>query len=197
MQGSSSLFPQEPINSTEHNAGGKVKHLLAAGMRGYAVFSGPDNCYRTLLWRKWGDNKAPYVLFIGMNSSTADGMFNDPTVCREIAFARDLQFTTYYKCNVSPYRATNPDDLRHAAVPLQTADNTATVMRAALVAKLVIAAWGALPPLLREHGRELGHKLWQCKIEIHCLGTTKDGSPRHPLYLPKTAKVRKWSQWAQ
>ena len=69
-----------------HDPGGKVRLVLPDGMRAGATFCGPSNCYRTLLWREWGDEGAPYALWIGMNPSTADATVDDRTVRREIGF---------------------------------------------------------------------------------------------------------------
>ena len=45
-----------------------------------------DKLYRYSLWRIW-DDKKPYVLFIGLNPSTADETEDDPTIRRCIGFA--------------------------------------------------------------------------------------------------------------
>jgi len=50
---------------------------------------------------------------------------------------------------------------------------------------VVIAAWGA-HPLAREEWRTLPD------IALRCLGTTKSGAPKHPLYLPATATLEAW-----
>jgi hypothetical protein len=52
---------------------------------------------------------------------------------------------------------------------------------------LVIAAWGIHGSLLSrdDYVIESFHKL-------HCLGVTKDGHPRHPLYLPADARPQRY-----
>lgn len=48
---------------------------------------------------------------------------------------------------------------------------------------LTIAAWGA-HPAARERGFEVAQMLKDAGRFLHCLGTTKDGFPLHPLYRP-------------
>lgn len=55
-------------------------------------------------------------------------------------------------------------------------------------AGLILAAWGV-------HGVHLGQAGWatgtirdDLGLQLHALGTTKDGHPRHPLYMPKSAQ---------
>lgn len=70
------------------------------------------------------------------------------------------------------------------------ASNDEWVKEAKYRATQIVCAWGSLHPKLRRrtsnvlralHGREL-----------FCLGTNKDGSPKHPLYLPAVAKPIHW-----
>ena len=51
-----------------------------------AVFAG-DRTHRLYLWRRWEKN-GPWVMFIGLNPSTADERLNDPTVRRCMGFAQ-------------------------------------------------------------------------------------------------------------
>lgn len=55
---------------------------------------------------------------------------------------------------------------------------------------LVVAAWGAgaLDPLLPK-----SKALWGCVAPFHCLGTTKEGAPRHPLYVRSDQPLERWS----
>src|ERR1700691_893264 len=64
---------------------------FVAEMRMGAVFS-PCRRYRYALWREWGvlpgmPDKG-YVLFVGLNPSTADETRDDATIRRCIAFAQ-------------------------------------------------------------------------------------------------------------
>ena len=99
------LFPDE-----RHDAGGKVKTKLPAGMYGDALFCGDREEFRPFLRRWVGQEQFPdrWVCFIGMNPSTASADFNDPTITREWGFTVREGFSAYVKHNVSDYRATHP-----------------------------------------------------------------------------------------
>jgi hypothetical protein len=52
-----------------------------------------------------------FVLFVGLNPSTADAMQDDPTIRREVDFARRWGYDWYLKGNVYAYRSTDPKRL--------------------------------------------------------------------------------------
>ncbi|KYB45746.1 hypothetical protein AB664_34185 [Brucella anthropi] len=66
-----------------HDPGGKVRLKVKSEIRSDAIFSACGR-YRRLLKREWdGAEKEGYVLWIGMNPSTADFNVDDPTVFKE------------------------------------------------------------------------------------------------------------------
>jgi hypothetical protein len=146
-----------------------------------AVFS-PCDDYRFTLWRRWGDG--PVAAFIGLNPSTADEVHNDPTVRRCIGFAMDWGMGGMIMLNIFAYRATLPADMKSVADPVGALTNEYLV-RYADVADVVVAAWGV-------HGAHLerGDAVASLVADLTCFGTTKDGHPRHPLYLRKDAQHR-------
>ncbi len=97
--------------------------------------------------------------------------------------------------NLFAWRATDPRDMKRAADPVGSA-NDATIRRLAKLAAVNIAGWGA-------HGDHLGRDkavraiLAAEGVTLHALGFTKDGHPRHPLYLPKAAEPRVWAYGQQ
>jgi hypothetical protein len=141
-----------------------------------AVFS-PCEAYRYALWRRWGD--APLAAFIGLNPSTADEVQNDPTVRRCIGFAKDWGMGGMIMLNIFAYRATLPDDLKAQDEPVG-AHTDLYICRFAEEAAVVVAAWGV-------HGefRQRGEAVAARLARLQCLGRTKHGHPRHPLYLRK------------
>lgn len=173
-----------------HDPGGKVRLALPRGMRGGATFMGPGDCYRLMLWREWGREAARYVLFIGMNPSTASADFNDPTVAREIGFTQRLGLTAYRKVNVSAYRCTDPKGLRDA--PIRCGQNLPVILDAAQNAVRVVVAFGTLKGPMRTLAEEVVSELRAAGVTLWCLGTTADGSPRHPLYLRRNAELVRW-----
>lgn len=179
------LFP-----STAHDPGGKVRTRLPAGMTGGATFCGPGDCYRTLLWRSWGPEDAAAALFIGMNPSTADAMLNDPTITREVGFTRSWGMTRYYKANVSAYRATDPKRL--AGAPIDCPENVETILGVAVQVARVVMACGALSGPMLALFKALVRDLTEWGVPLWCLGTTKGGFPRHPLYLASATPLEPW-----
>ena len=175
-----------------HDPGGKVRLALPESMRGGATFSGPGDCYRTMLWRQWGDEGAPYALWIGMNPSTADATADDPTVRREIGFTQRMGLTAYRKANVSAYRCTDPKRLPPDM--LRCDENLPTILDAARNAERVILAFGVLKGTMRELAAEIVAVLAK-EVPLYCLGLTEDGSPKHPLYLKSTAGLIHWWGW--
>ena len=156
-----------------------------------AKFS-PDGRYRYILARNLGFQGDGRVTFVMLNPSTADEHRNDPTVQRCVNFGRAWGYGWLYVVNLSPLRATDPNDL--LAEGPEPADvwetNVDYIQKAVSLSDLVVAAWGV-------HGEAEGRAervldaLLRKGWEVHCLGTTKHGHPRHPLYIPKaTAPVR-------
>lgn len=175
------LFP-EPQH---HSPGGKTSLPLLPGVYGAAQLS---DCrrYRTALFRWWTDGDAfkvfdrDFILWIGMNPSTADHNIDDPTLRRWQSFARREGLKAMVVCNVMDWRATNPRDLLDLPLPV-SADNVELIRRYSKDAAKVVACWGAVHPKLQRHVPRILTAL--DGIDIWCLGRTASGFPRHPLYL--------------
>jgi len=144
----------------------------------------PCRTWRYTLHRIW-DKGRGLLMVVGLNPSTADEVRNDPTVTRCINYARAWGFGGLVMMNAFAVRGTNPRVLREVPDPVGP-DNDFWLSRMAREARLIVAAWG-------------NHGLWlerQTKVlslidrEVYCLGVTKQGAPRHPLYLRKDAEPR-------
>ncbi|KUR71217.1 hypothetical protein AQZ52_11140 [Novosphingobium fuchskuhlense] len=169
--------------------------------------------YRYRLWREWRNHPAPAMwdmwtddlglpvvdgageqlgeplacVFVMLNPSTADGHTDDPTVRRCVGFAQRLGFDRLEVVNLFAYRATDPHELLalgHQDDPVGVRNQRA-VAKALDSAGMIICAWGA-------HGGHLGQDQtilgWidtsnQRGAPVMALGLTKNGHPRHPLYL--------------
>lgn len=144
-----------------------------------AVFS-HDRRYRYELWRQWEGRG--FCCFIGLNPSTADENTDDPTIRRCIGFARQWGYGGLCMLNLFAFRATDPELMKREPEPIGVSNN-ATLARICSEASVVVAAWGV-------HGAHMGRGLEVMRgiLNLHCLGLTKDGFPKHPLYLPKDAK---------
>lgn len=178
-----------------HDPGGKVR-IPIGDMSASAEFSACGR-YRHTLWRTWSAlrEEAPFVLWIGLNPSTADATHDDPTIRREINFTRRLGFESMCKVNLADWRATNPRDLFAPGVTPCSPDNIRAITANASVAERVIVAFGAVPPRLRGHAERVVHLLLGQGIALWCLGTTQDQSPRHPLYVKADAPLVRWGGW--
>jgi hypothetical protein len=146
-------------------------------MKCSATFS-PCRRYRYDLWRRWSDNDGPYAMFIGLNPSTADETKDDPTVRRCINFAKSWGYSALCMTNIFAFRATDPQKMKVEPFPIGGIENDNTLRAHSESAGIVIAAWGV-------HGTHLerDQEVMQLVPTLHCLGITKAGHPRHPLYI--------------
>ena len=147
-----------------------------AGSGRTTVFSA-CRAYRYTLWREWIGGSG-YLQMIGLNPSTADEVLDDPTIRRCINFAKSWGFSALCMTNAFAYRATDPHVMKANADPIGP-ENDRWLVDVAQDAGLIVAAWG-VHGVHRNRQAELGRLL---PARLHCLGTTKDGQPKHPLYL--------------
>lgn len=125
-------------------------------------------------------------MFIGLNPSTADETEDDPTIRRCISFARDWGYGGVFMLNLFAFRATVPSDMFKAKNPIGPL-NDSRLEFFSEQCEQVVAAWGV-------HGahQERGKRVsaFPCfHGKLFCLGTTKQGHPRHPLYLKRDTKL--------
>lgn len=146
--------------------------------------------YRYRLHRGEGPRRLAFVM---LNPSTADAFTDDPTIRRCSAFALREGYRGIDVMNLFAWRAADPSELARAEDPIGP-DNTIWLDQLAGDHRhgWIVCAWGAAKgidsqiracvPLLRAHGARLV-----------CLGTTKDGAPRHPLYVRGDTAIEDWS----
>lgn len=140
-----------------------------------------DKKYRYLLWRKW-DFSLPCVVWIMLNPSTADANKDDATIRRCIGFAQRWGFGGIDVVNLFAYRATNPRDLFEAGDPVGPEnDSMINAMLEGRNDDLFMAAWGCFPKYLGNRDKDVLDLLKSRRVE--CLGVTKEGYPKHPVYL--------------
>ena len=150
--------------------------------RSDAVFS-DDARYRYTLLRSW-EMTGPQVCFCMLNPSVADHLVDDATIRRCLAYARDWGYGSLQVTNLFAYRATNPALLREVDDPVGPQNNH-TILDAAFHADRVIIAWGT-HGTYRERDQQVLALLERADCEPYHLGLTREGQPRHPLYLRKT-----------
>jgi len=139
--------------------------------------------YRYTLTRNW-DEKKSVLPFIMLNPSTADADIDDPTIRRCIGFAKIKNAGGIIVGNLCAYRVTDPAELQEADDPFGPL-NVECLQGIADDAKRsimpVVCAWGA-------HGSQYRAAsvivLFRSRgVRLICLGMTKEGQPRHPLYV--------------
>jgi len=178
------------VNSAAHNPGGCVRLQVNPSIVTDAEFSSCGR-YRPWLSRVW-DSNLPAILFVGMNPSVADLEVDDPTVRKETGFAQRWGYGSLIKCNVMDYRATNPRHLVEPGVIPCSSRNLPAISQCLSRVQAVVAAWGVLPQSLRSHSCAANALLQKSGLPVWCLGTTKDNSPRHPLYLSNQSQRQQY-----
>ena len=152
-----------------------------------------DGMYRYLLGRgvqtmdeSQGCQMSPIVVFIGLNPSTADEHTDDPTIRRCMGFMKAWGFTGMYMVNLFAYRATDPNELRSVADPVGPENDEWIDGTIDGTSDFSVAIWGTNGSYMGR-GKEVAgeHK------RLKCLGLTKGGHPKHPLYLRKDTEL-KW-----
>lgn len=148
-----------------------TRHMLARE----AVLSS-DGRYRYRLLRRW-DYSLPRLGWVMLNPSTADAKVDDPTILRCMDFADRWGYGGIVVRNLFALRATNPATLLADNDPVgpDNLDHLEEVKADPLTVaawgahRAAADAWGLIGPFLRG-------------VNLVCLGTTKAGAPRHPLY---------------
>lgn len=153
-----------------------------------AVYSDCES-YRYSLTRVW-DPEGRKALFVMLNPSTATEVQNDPTVERCERRARALGFGAFQVTNIFAWRDTDPRKMRAAVDPVGP-ENDAAILEGVQWADQVIAAWGThgshleRGPTVETLLRNTGHPLFH-------LGLTKNGHPKHPLYIAYSQQPEAW-----
>lgn len=148
-------------------------------MKGSAVIS-DDGRYRYRLERDNLGGKLS-VAFICLNPSTADAEINDPTVRRLMGYAMKWNMGSLLLGNLFAYRSTKPSKLKIVKDPIGP-ENDEYLLDIARRSAMTIAAWGTHGGFLFRDAAVI--KLFkEADIPLHCLGLTKQGFPKHPLYL--------------
>jgi len=178
-----------------------MKRLDLSQPRG-AVFSG-NRTYRYVLWRVWHsyrparvvqtgkrkDHKQwPLLLYLGLNPSTANEITDDPTIARLTRRAWDGAFGGLLAANLCAFVADDPERLLTAREPVGLWTDEYIRGLAEMVKEtrgVVLVGWGQLFSAGRfKFLQERADVVLKMVPEPYCLGQTKDGYPRHPLYIP-------------
>lgn len=126
-----------------------------------------------------------------LNPSTATELQNDPTVERCERRARALGFGGFKVTNIFAWRDSDPRKMRAAKAPIGS-ENDAAIQEACAWADQVIAAWGTHGAYLNR-GAQVVELLRQSGKPILHLGLSKQGHPKHPLYIAYAQQPEIWT----
>lgn len=146
--------------------------------------------YRYLLRRSW-DHDRMRALFVMLNPSTADAMVDDPTIRSCARLCRSWGYGSFEVINLFAWRATDPKELERleGTVDLVGPQNADIAEAAINRCDTPICAWGA-HPIADGEARTMIGLIGSMRPAAFCLGKTKAGYPRHPLYI-KTGTMPK------
>lgn len=125
-----------------------------------------------------------------LNPSTADATQDDPTIRRCRGFARAWGCAGLTVLNLYALRSPDPAALWKAVDPIGP-ENDDYLRRIAREYGDVVCAWGgnAKPDRVATFLRIMA----RAAARLWCLGMTKDGSPRHPLYVRADQPLVPWT----
>ena len=153
-----------------------------------------NGIYRYALWRFWNyqaarDGEARSVMFIMANPSTAEAWRDDPTVRKCAKYARGWGYDGLYIGNLFAHIATHfvPGLLTLEERIGEQTDEWLGIMRNSSV--VCIAAWGFMGGNQPERAKTVRAMF----PVLYHLGLSKDGLPKHPLYLPANLEPMVWS----
>jgi hypothetical protein len=135
--------------------------------------------------RWWGDEDVTRsAVWVMLNPATGDTDGKKrPTLERAIARSKQWNAQGIVVVNLFAYRGTNPAVLTSAADLIGPA-NDHTLELLTTLALLTVAAWGS-KGRLRQRSTEV-RSLLSAPL---CLGATKRGELRHPLYVNQAARA--------
>lgn len=152
------------------------------------------NNHRLLLTRQWlgGANTVNWIM---LNPSTADDVFDDPTIRKCVGFAKRWGYSRITVTNLFTFRATSPKDLKTCAKndwarAVGLADQALTEQ--AKQADLIVAAWGIHGNFCGRADDVMNRVLPQWAL--HCIGLTAGGYPLHPVMAAYTDAPKRFRE---
>lgn len=116
-----------------------------------------------------------------LNPSRADAIQDDPTIRRCVSFARTWGYGGLEVVNLFAYCTAHPIELTRVTDPIGSENDVYLQSLSQRVDRIVLA-WGNGGALA---GRDQAVIALLPHDRLCCLGRTKIGQPRHPLYLPR------------
>lgn len=134
---------------------------------------------------------------IMVNPSTADATSNDATIRKLLGFGEVNQWGKLIVGNLFAYRATDVRELGKVADPVG-AENDDHLIRILAECDQVICAWGPIskqPKMRRNRFLDVLGLIHGAGLDPMCIGEpAKCGHPKHPLMLPYSSPIQKWTR---
>lgn len=140
--------------------------------------------YRYELRRIWDDATPPLLLCM-LNPSIADAEIDDPTIIRGVQRARLLALGSLIVVNLGAGRSTDPKKWMAMADPIGPQNEPALSIALNEVWRrkgIAVVGWGVWGGFMNRDKNFLQMARANA-VPLFCLGRTKDGQPRHPLYI--------------
>ena len=137
-----------------------------------------DKKERYSLNREWDKSKNK-ILYIMLNPSLADDKNDDPTIRRLINFTKKFNYGGFLVGNIFSTITPNPKEIDKSKG--MSDKNFEKLLNLINKVDQIVYAWGNSveePQLLKE-----------LILSPKCFGKNLNGTPKHPLYLPKNSKL--------
>ena len=133
---------------------------------------------RYFLKREW-DNSKGLLLYIMLNPSVADEKKDDPTIRRLINFTQKFDYGGFLVGNIFTKITPNPKELDKFKG--MSDKNFEELIKLINKVDQIVYAWG--------NSVEEPQLLKKLVLSPKCFGKNVNGTPKHPLYLPKDSKL--------
>ena len=137
-----------------------------------------DKKERYSLNREWDKSKNK-ILYIMLNPSLANEKNDDPTIRRLINFTKKFNYGGFLVGNIFTKITPNPKEIDKSKG--MSDKNFEKLLNLINKVDQIVYAWGNSveePQLLKE-----------LILSPKCFGKNLNGTPKHPLYLPKNSKL--------
>ena len=155
-----------------------------------------DRRYRYILMRDLGqpEEATSRIQFIMLNPSTADEVTDDRTVAKITRWSVARGYRALWITNLSPLRATNPQHMKVFGPEPQDIwdENINIITCAAQRVDQIVLAWGT-SGAWENRDKRICQALANLDLppeKFWSFGLTKDGHPKHPLYLPDSLELQ-------
>ena len=142
----------------------------------------PDQPYRFILWREFGD-RARNVLWIMLNPSSANAEEDDPTIRKVVGFSKRWGFGKAVVVNLWSVRSTDPDYLLGDHYRGSNTENDQFIRAAVHGTERIVCAWGSHKAVRDDPHRVATVRSFLPPALTVALRVSKTGQPYHPLYV--------------